>query len=97
MKPSPGWQKAHVVKAFNITGFGNMRNPKFGAVNLTMFYAGDDEAAKAIANQLIGDIGFDPIDAGPSRSPGIWSHWPMLWTNLSMTMGRDIAFQLIKR
>ncbi len=27
-----------VVKAFNTTGFGNMRNPKFGAVNLTMFY-----------------------------------------------------------
>ena len=39
---------ARVVKAFNTTGFGNMRHPKFGAVNLTMLYAGDDEAAKGV-------------------------------------------------
>ncbi len=88
---------ARVVKAFNTTGFGNMRNPKFGAVNLTMFYVGDDESAKAIANQLINDIGFDPVDAGPLKIARYLEPLAMLWINLSMTMGRDIAFQLIKR
>jgi predicted dinucleotide-binding enzyme len=88
---------ARVVKAFNTTGFGNMRNPKFGAVNLTMLYAGDDESAKAIANQLINDIGFDPVDAGPLKVARYLEPLAMLWIDLSMTMGRDIAFQVIKR
>lgn len=88
---------ARVVKAFNTTGFGNMRDPKFGAVNLTMFYAGDDEAAKAIVNQLIGDIGFDPVDAGALKIARYLEPLAMLWINLSLTMGRDIALQLIKR
>ncbi len=88
---------ARVVKAFNTTGFGNMRNPKFGAVNLTMFYAGDDAGAKAIANQLINDIGFDPVDAGALKIARYLEPLAMLWINLSTTMGRDIAFQLIKR
>jgi predicted dinucleotide-binding enzyme len=88
---------ARVVKAFNTTGFGNMRNPKFGAVNLTMLYAGDDESAKAIANQLINDVGFDPVDAGPLKIARYLEPLAMLWINLSMKMGRDIAFQLIKR
>jgi predicted dinucleotide-binding enzyme len=38
------------------------RNPKPSIV-----YCGDDEGAKAIAAQLIGDAGFDPVDAGPLR------------------------------
>jgi NADPH-dependent F420 reductase len=88
---------ARVVKAFNTTGFGNMRNPKFGAVNLTMFYAGDDEAAKAIVNQLINDMGFDPVDAGPLKTARYMEPLAMLWINLSMKMGRDIALQLIRR
>ena len=74
-----------------------MRDPKFGAVNLTMFYAGDDEAAKAIVNQLIGDIGFDPVDAGALKIARYLEPLAMLWINLSLTMGRDIALQLIKR
>ncbi|MGB7554771.1 MAG: NADPH-dependent F420 reductase [Candidatus Korobacteraceae bacterium] len=88
---------ARVVKAFNTTGFGNMRNPKYGAVNLTMFYAGDDAAAKAVANQLINDIGFDPVDAGPLKIARYLEPLAMLWINLSTTMGRDIALQLLKR
>jgi predicted dinucleotide-binding enzyme len=62
-----------------------------------MLYAGDDESAKAIANQLINDIGFDPVDAGPLKVARYLEPLAMLWINLSMTMGRDIAFQVIKR
>jgi len=51
---------ARVVKAFNTTGFENMRNPRFGESNATMFYAGDDSAAKIIVGQLAADLGFDP-------------------------------------
>ena len=39
---------AKVVKAFNTTGFNNMKNPSFGSTKLTMLYVGDDESAKKV-------------------------------------------------
>jgi predicted dinucleotide-binding enzyme len=30
-------------------------------------YCGDDEGAKELAAELIHDVGFDPVDAGPLR------------------------------
>lgn len=86
-----------VVKAFNTTGSANMRNPVFGSTRVTMMYAGDDEAAKNIARQLISDIGFDPVDAGPLKNSRYLEPFAMLWINLFFGMKHDIAFQLIKR
>ncbi len=88
---------ARVVKAFNTTGYGNMQKPQFGNAKLTMFYAGDDEPAKETVKKLIADIGFDPVDAGPMKNARYLEPLAMLWINLSMTRGRDIALQLIKR
>ena len=88
---------AHVVKAFNTTGFHNMQSPSFGSTRLTMMYAGDDEAAKTVARQLISDIGFDPVDAGPMKMARYLEPLAMLWINLFLGMKQDIAFQLIKR
>jgi hypothetical protein len=88
---------ARVVKAFNSTGYGNMQKPQFGDTRLTMFYAGDDESAKATVKQLIADVGFDPVDAGPMKNSRYLEPLAMLWINLSMKHGRDIALQLIKR
>ena|SRR6201987_5000911 len=34
----------------------------------SLVYCGDDESGKAVAAELIGDTGFDPVDAGPLRS-----------------------------
>ena len=31
----------------------------------SLVYCGDDDDAKATVSQLIGDVGFDPVDAGP--------------------------------
>jgi len=88
---------ARVVKAFNTTGFGNMREPRYGTTRLTMFYAGDDAAAKVAVRELIGNLGFDPVDAGPLKIARYLEPMAMLWINLSMKLGRDIAFQLIQR
>jgi 8-hydroxy-5-deazaflavin:NADPH oxidoreductase len=88
---------ACVVKAFNTTGFDNMHDPRYGSTRLTMFYAGDDEAAKEKARQLIGDIGFDPVDAGPLKMARYLEPMALLRINLAMKMGTDIAFQLMQR
>ncbi|HMI54749.1 MAG TPA: NAD(P)-binding domain-containing protein [Gemmatimonadaceae bacterium] len=62
--------KARVVSAFNTVpsevlfsvfdGAGGGRRP-------SLVYCGDDKKAKKVAAQLISDVGFEPLDAGPLR------------------------------
>jgi predicted dinucleotide-binding enzyme len=94
------WSRSSkVVKIFNSTGYNNMTNPKIGGHNLTMFYCGDDAAAKQTAAGLARDIGFLPIDAGPLANARQLEPMAMLWVWLAVRggMGRDFAFQLVKR
>jgi predicted dinucleotide-binding enzyme len=90
--------RAHVVKAFNTTGFNNMADPIYGGSPVSMFYAGDDADAKAKVRALIADVGFDPIDAGPlSRSVEL-EHLAVLWISMSLgKMGREFAFRVVRR
>jgi NADPH-dependent F420 reductase len=90
---------ARVVKAFNTTGFENMQNPKFGRDVASMFYAGNDEEAKNLVRQLISDLGFDPVDAGPLSQAHALEALASLWGGLAygQQMGRGIAFRLLRR
>jgi NADPH-dependent F420 reductase len=90
---------AKVVKAFNTTGFENMRNPKYGAERVTMFYAGDDAEAKKVVHSLAQDLGFDPVDAGGLSQAYALEILASLWGSLAYTqkMGRGIAFRLMRR
>ena len=62
--------KASVVSAFNTIPsevlfgvFGARRK----ATRPSLVYCGDDSRSKKIAVELIRDVGFDPVDAGPLR------------------------------
>ncbi len=62
--------KARVVSAFHTVPsevlFGvyeGRRKP----TRPSLVYCGDDEQGKAVAAELIRDVGFDPVDAGPLR------------------------------
>jgi predicted dinucleotide-binding enzyme len=62
--------KAHVVSAFGTVPsevlfdvFDRRRNAK----KPSLVYCGDDSKSKKTAVQLIRDVGFDPVDAGPLR------------------------------
>jgi 8-hydroxy-5-deazaflavin:NADPH oxidoreductase len=91
--------EAKVVKAFNTTGFENMQNPKYDEAPVTMFYAGDDAAAKKVVHGLAKDLGFDPVDAGPLAQAHALEVLASLWGTLaySQKMGRGIAFRLMRR
>jgi predicted dinucleotide-binding enzyme len=91
--------EARVVKAFNTTGFENMQNPKYPEGAVSMFYAGNDGAAKKVVRGLIEDLGFDPVDAGPLAQAHALEGLASLWGALaySQQMGRGIAFRLMKR
>lgn len=56
---------SRVVKALNTAFSGTMTNPEIGGQKIDAFMAGDDEDAKRQAGELLGSMGFNPVDAGP--------------------------------
>jgi hypothetical protein len=63
-------RKASVVSAFNTVPsevLFEVFARRHRLVRPSLVHCGDDPAAKRVAAQLIRDIGFDPIDAGPLR------------------------------
>lgn len=95
-----GWAVgASVFKTLNTTGFGNMANPVIKGVKSVMFVAGDDAAAKPKVITLVGDLGFEVIDAGPLRNARLLEAHAMLWIDLALVrgQGRDFAFGILRR
>jgi predicted dinucleotide-binding enzyme len=62
--------KARVVSAFNTVPsevlFGAYESRRHKR-RPSLVYCGDDKGAKRVADELIRDVGFDPVDAGPLR------------------------------
>ena len=95
-----GWAAgASVFKTLNSTGFGNMANPVFNGVKSVMFVAGDDAASKPKVIDLVGQLGFDVVDAGPLRNARLLEAHAMLWIDLALARGRgrDWAFGIRRR
>lgn len=95
-----GWAHgARVVKTFNTVGYNIMANPDFGPDRPVMFYCGDDAAAKKTVAPLIGQLGFDAVDAGPLSQARLLEPFALLWISLAYAQGqgREIAFKFLKR
>ncbi len=62
--------EARIVSAFNTVPsevlFG-VFEARRKAARPSLVYCGDDSSSKSIAAELIRDVGFDPVDAGPLR------------------------------
>jgi predicted dinucleotide-binding enzyme len=95
-----GWAAgASVFKTLNTTGFGNMANPTFNGQKSVMFVAGDDVANKPKVINLVSELGFEVIDAGPLRNARLLEAHAMLWIDLALArgQGRDFAFAILRR
>jgi len=90
---------ARVVKAFNSASVRVMNDPQFGDYRATMFYCGDDPAAKDMVKQLIAALDFDPVDAGPLASARYLEPLAMLYIHLAFKQGwgSNCAFKMLKR
>lgn len=89
---------AKVFKSFNAQGAENLANPVYGGVKATNFFCGDDAAGKAVVKQLVEDVGFDAVDAGPLSSARYVEPLMLLWVTSSRALGtRDLAFKLLRR
>jgi 8-hydroxy-5-deazaflavin:NADPH oxidoreductase len=89
-----------VVKCFNTTGAENVANPVYPGSGIDMFYAGDSERAKKIAEQLAKELGFENVyNFGGSDKFNLLEQFALGWINLAMMQGygRSIAFKVLKR
>lgn len=85
---------AHVVSAFNTLPsevFFSVFAGDAGEAKPSVAYCGDDERAKKIAAQLIADVGFEPVDAGPLRMARYTEPFALLMAQLAYESGRDPA------
>src|SRR5262245_66394427 len=89
---------ASVFKALNTTGAGNMAKAADYPVKPMMLVAGDDAGKKPQVMELIGKLGFEPVDAGPLKNARLLEPVAMTWIDQAMKRGRgrDFAFALVK-
>jgi predicted dinucleotide-binding enzyme len=89
--------KSRVVKAFNTVFAQHMESGKLGDQRLTAFVASDAEPARKQVMELAGNIGFDPVDAGPLKNARLLE--PLAYLNIQLGyglgMGTQIGFKLL--
>jgi predicted dinucleotide-binding enzyme len=92
---------ARVIKTFNQAFQQVLHSDSrlFGGQKPTMFYCGDDGAAKAVAARLIEETDFEAIDAGPLENARLIEAYALLVIRLGHTLGlgTDIAMKLMRR
>jgi len=90
---------AKVVKAFNTVGSNIMADSRFANGRVVLFYCGDDADAKKTVHQLVADLGFEAIDAGPLKQARLLEPFALLWISLAFQggFGREIGFEFLRR
>ena len=89
---------ARVFKSFNAQGAENLARPSYDGVAASNFFCGDDAEGRRVVKQLVEDVGFEAVDAGPLRSARQLEPLMLLWVALAQSGGsRDIAFKLLRR
>lgn len=89
---------ANVVKAFNSIGIAVMTDPIFDGQAATHFIAGDSDAAKAEASELIREFGWEIVDVGGIDQAFFLEALASLWVNFAVKTGHwTQAFKLLTR
>jgi predicted dinucleotide-binding enzyme len=90
---------ASVFKTLNQIGADSMDKAASFPVRPVMFVADDDELRKPTVLQLVTELGFAAVDAGPLRIARLLEPYGMLWIDqaLNRGRGRDFAFALTER
>lgn len=76
-----------VVKAFNTVLASCLGNPVVDGIALDGFYAGDDDSGKAMVAQLLGELGFRPIDVGGIPAAMVLEQMAVLTMSLNLRGG----------
>jgi predicted dinucleotide-binding enzyme len=87
---------AKFFKAFNPTGVGVLARPDFVEGKAAMFVAGPLGPDKMIVLRLVGDVGFEAIDAGELKAARLLE--PLAMLTMQVTRGQgDVAIVMAHR
>ncbi len=90
--------RARFVKAFNSVGSDTMVNPAFSGTRPTMFYCGDDPAARAETARILDQFGWEGADMGTSVAARAIEPLAVLWCIPGFRENRwTHAFKLLTR
>lgn len=89
--------QSKVVKAFNTAFASAMATGRIGGEQLAGLVASDDVEAKSKVLDLVGELGFDPIDAGPLANARLLEPLAVLNIKLGFVQGYgpDSGFKLV--
>ena len=76
--------EAKVVKAFTIYGFENFEDSAYPGYDVkpAMLFCGDDAGAKKAVGELIGQLGWEPVDVGGLQQALHLEHMTLLWVRM---------------
>ncbi len=88
-----------IYRAFNTLGWENFANPVFDGIPADLFYCGTDGEPRATVEQLISDIGLQPVYLGGVEQVGVIDSLLGLWFALAVgqSKGRHLAFKMLTR
>ncbi|ORW51689.1 dinucleotide-binding enzyme [Mycobacterium paraense] len=87
-KWAPG---ALVCKAMNQIGAPMMDGPQLPGTPV-MFICGDDDAAKSVTADLVGELGFETVDVGDLTMARLLEPYGLLWIQLALRRGLGTHF-----
>ena len=93
------FKEAHLVKAFNSVGAGEMINPQYpGGIRPTMFICGNDAGAKKTVTGILDQFGWETADMGTAEAARAIEPLCSLWCILGFTKNEwTHAFKLLRK
>jgi predicted dinucleotide-binding enzyme len=93
--------RARVVSAFNTVPsevLFSVFEAKANTTKPSLVYCGDDQSGKRVAAELIRDVGFDPVDAGPLRIARYTEPFALLIGQLAYEGkgGPELAYRFVR-
>lgn len=90
---------ARVIKAFNAVTAAILDDPNFNGIAAANFVCGDDANAKDKVSDLVEELGFEAIDAGPLQNARLLEPLALLMIHQAQrpSIGPEMAFQMVRR
>jgi predicted dinucleotide-binding enzyme len=90
---------ARIYRAFNSLGWENFANPLFNGIAADLFFCGTGGEPRATVEQLISDIGLQPVYLGGVEQVGVIDSLLGLWIALAVGQGkgRQLAFKVLTK